>query len=390
MWYQLLYQRSRSVGSKLPSLTRSISNYETVDMAACVASDVDCVESKVATYISLREQNWKQLSKDLNAAASQAEKEEVFREYLANEKTGNFIFSFTGECNEKFVASGREDFVVLSTLANKHGCKHILDASNQLVTDKMQPGSGLRFQPLDKIMCANSTPIVSYGDGKCDKLGKMDCFLGCHLVKYCSQKCQLEHFRKHIGDCKSRYAKKAWLKGSKYDTTAEDASGEPQIGDRRFHPKAIRFPSSATSLPTPCSACLAESGDLSDMVHTILSVPDGYEGEITLHLNHASPNIAFRNLLSLLAMGTLGELSCDMLIQLWYSVAMTFDQMMIINELLRKLVQASEGRVMKSPYCASLSKLPYIMLTVDLELKHWIVMLTENTLKAPRVHGRSK
>ena len=73
-------------------------------------------------------------------------------------------------------------------------------------------------------------------------------------MKYCSQKCQWEHFRKHVGDCKSRYAKKAWLKGSKYDTTAEDASVEPQIVDRRFHPKAIRFPSSATSLPTPCSA----------------------------------------------------------------------------------------------------------------------------------------
>ena len=66
------------------------------------------------------------------------------------------------------VASGNEDAVVVSTLANTHGCKRILDASDQLVVDKMQPGSGLRMQPLDKIMCANSTPIVSYGDGKCD------------------------------------------------------------------------------------------------------------------------------------------------------------------------------------------------------------------------------
>ena len=388
MWYQLLYQRSRSVGSKLPSLTRSISSYETVDMAACVASDVDCVESKVATYISLREQNWKQLSKDLNAAASQAEKEEVFREYLANEKTGNFIFSFTGECNEKCEDARNKDAVVLSTLANKHGCKHILEECDQLVVDKMQPGSGPRMQPLDKIMCANSTPIVTYGVGKCDKLGKMDCYLGCHLVKYCSQRCQLEHFPKHIGDCKSRYAKKAWLKGSKYDTTAEDASGEPLIVDRRFHSKVIRFPSSAASLPTPCSACLAESGDLSDMVYTILSVPDGYEGEITLHLNHASPNVAFRNLLSLLAMGTLGELSCDMLIQLWYSVAMTYDQMFIIKKMLDKLLQDSEEKVLKGPYCASLPKLPYIMLTVDLEVKHWFVMFNENTLKSPRHIGK--
>ena len=371
-------------------------------MAACVARAHDdedddvCVrstyESKVATYLSLREQKRKQLNKDLNAAASQAQKEEVFREYLVSislEKIDEFIFSSEGRCNEKWVASRNKE---LFNLANKHECKHILEEYCRSQVAKMQPGSGLRMQPLDEIMCANCTPKIgsptSYSVAMCEKRGMMDCSEGCHLVKYCSQRCQKEHFPAHIVDCKSRYAETAWLKGSKYDTTAEDASGEPQIMDRRFHSKAIRFPSSATSLPTPCSACLAESGDLSDMVHTILSVPDGYEGEITLHLNHASPNIAFRNLLSLLAMGTLGELSCDMLIQLWYSVAMTYDQMTIINEMLRKLVEASDGRVMKSPYCASLSKLPYIMLTVDLDLKHWVVMLTENRLESSRHIGK--
>ena len=361
-------------------------------MAACAVSDHDedindCVlESQIATYIiSLGEQKLKQLNNALNAAASQAEKEEVFREYLVsinNDKIDEFAFSSAGECYEKCVASRNKDYVVLSILANKHGCKHIVDASDQLVVDKMQPGSGLRMQPLDEIMCANCTPKMGsptrYGVDICEKRGMMECSKGCCLVKYCSKRCQKEHSPAHKVDCKSMYAETAWLKGSKYDTTAEDASVEPQIMDRRFHPKAIRFPSSATSLPTPCSACLAESGDLSDMVHTILSVPDGYEGEITLHLNHASPNIAFRNLLSLLAMGTLGELSCDMLIQLWYSVTMTDKQMVIITNMLGKLVQDSEGKVMKGPYCTSLPKLPHVNLTVDLDRKHWFVMRTEN------------
>ena len=367
-------------------------------MAACAASDEDsndCVrstyESQVATYLSLREQNWKQLNKALNAAASQAEKEKVFREYLANEKTGNFIISFAGECNEKWVASGNEDFVVLSTLANTHGCKHILDGYSQSIEDKMQPGSGLRMQPLDEIMCANCTPKIGsqtrYSVAMCEKRGMMDCSEGCRLVKYCSQTCQKEHSPAHKVDCKSWYAETAWLKGSKYDTTAEDASAEPQIVDRRFQSKAIRFPSSVTSLPTPCSACLAESGDLSDMVYTILSVPDEYEGEITLHLNHASPNVAFRNMLSLLATGTLAELSCDVVIQLWYSVAMTCDQMEIITKMLGKLVQYSEGKVVNGPYSASLPKLPHVTLTVDLDQKHWFVML-ENTLESPRHIGK--
>ena len=370
----------------------------TVDMAACAASDEDsndCVrstyESQVATYLSLREQNWKQLNKDLNAAASQAEKEKVFREYLANEKTGNFIISFAGECNEKWVASGNEDFVVLSNLANTHGCKHILAGYCQSIEDKMQPGSGLRMQPLDEIMCANCTPKIGsptrYGVAMCEKRGMMDCSEGCRLVKYCSKRCQKEHSPAHKVDCKSWYAETAWLKGSKYDTTTEDASVEPQIVDRRFHSKAIRFPSSVTSLPTPCSACLAESGDLSDMVYTILSVPDEYEGEITLHLNHASSNVAFRNLLSLLAMGTLGELSFDMVIQLWYSVAMTDKQLGSITKMLGKLVQDSEGKVVNGPYSASLPKLPHVTLTVDLDQKHWFVML-ENTLESPRHIGK--
>ncbi|KAL5477406.1 hypothetical protein EMCRGX_G024202 [Ephydatia muelleri] len=349
-------------------------------------------ESKVAAYLSLKEQKRKQLNKDLNAAASQAEKEAVFREYLDSiyhENIGEFIFGFEGERNEKWVASGNEDFVVLSILANTHGCKHILDGYCQSIEDKMQPGSGLRMQPLDEIMCANCTPKIGsptrYGVAMCEKRGMIDCSEGCRLVKYCSKRCQTEHSPAHKVDCKSWYAEAAWLKGSKYDTTAEDASAEPQIVDRRFHSKAIRFPSSATSLPTPCSACLTESGDLSDMVYTILSVPDGYEGEITLHLNHASPNVAFCNVLSLLAMGTLAEVSFDMVIQLWYSVAMTCDQTEIITKMLGKLVQ---GKVVKGPYSASLPKLPHVTLTVDLDQKHWCLFITENTSELPRHIGK--
>ena len=368
-----------------------------VNMAARIASarvrSTD--ESKVAAYLSLKEQKRKQLNKDLNAAASQAEKEAVFREYLDSiyhENIGEFIIGFEGECNEKWEASRNKDYVVLSTLAKKHGCMHIVKECCQSLEDKMQPCSGLRMQPLDEIMCANCTPKIGsqtrYGVAMCEKRGMMDCSEGCRLVKYCSQTCQKKHSPAHKVDCNSWYAETAWLKGSKYDTTAEDASVEPQIVDRRFHSKAIRFPSSVTSLPTPCSACLAESGDLSDMVHTILSVPDGYEGEITLHLNHASPNVAFCNLLSLLAMGTLGELSFDMVIQLWYSVAMTDKQLGSITKMLVKLVQDSEGKVMKGPYSASLPKLPQVMLTVDLDQTHWCLYFTENTLESQRHIGK--
>ena len=369
-----------------------------IDMAGCVVSAQDdnvddkcgqrTHESKVATHLSIPEQNWKQLNKALNAAASRAEKEEVFRVYLDSifdENMGEFMHSSEGE-RQKWEASHNQDFVVLSALANKHGCMHIVEGHIQTQIDKMQPGSGLRMQPLDEIMCANSTPTIKNGVAVCEKRGTMVCS-GCRLVKYCSQRCQKEHWPAHKVDCKSRYAKMAWLEGSKYDTTAEDANAEqmPQIVDRRFNSKAIQFPSSAVSLPMPCSACLAESGDLSDIVHTILSVPDGYEGEVTLHLNHASPNVAFCNLLSLLAMGTLGELSCNMLIQLWYSVAMTDQQMPKISEMCTKLLKDSEGKVMKGPYCASLPKLPQVTLTIDLESKHWFKMLTENlTWQSPR------
>ena len=348
-------------------------------------------ESDVATYLSLWEQKLKELSKALDAARSQAEKEEifwkVFHEHhasLSDKKMGRFLHNSEGEYHEKWHASINQHLVVLSTLAQKHGCKHIETEYEQSQVDKMQPGSGLRMQPLNDTMCANCTPTIKNGFAVCEKRGIMVCS-GCRLVKYCSKRCQKKHWSAHKADCKSPYAETDWLEGSRYDMTAKDASGErmSQIGDRRFLSKAIQFPLSASSLPTPCSACLAESGDLSDMVHTILSVPDGYEGEITLHLNHPSPNIAFCNLLSLLAMGTIGELSCDMLIQLWYSVAMTGEQMHNITIMLRKLVDY-EGEVTKGPYCASLPKLPQVTLAIDLEPKHWVVMFTENTLQSPR------
>ena len=281
--------------------------------------------------------------------------------------------------------------MVLSALANKHGCMHIVNEYDQTLSDKAQPGSGLRMQPLDEIMCANCTPaMIKNGVAVCEKRGTMVCS-GCRLVKYCSQRCQKEHWPAHKVDCKSRYAEMAWLEGSKYDMTAEDAIAErmPQIVDRRFKSKAIQFPSSAASLPMPCNACLAECGDLSDIVHTILSVPDGYEDKVTLHLNHASPNVAFCNLLSLLAMGTLGELSCDMLIQLWYSVAMTTQQMLNFAEIFAKLVEDSKGMVKKGPYCASLPKLPQVTLTIDLERKHWFKMANViRTLISPQHIGK--
>ena len=373
-------------------------------MAACVVSaqgdvvDGGCEqsthESKVATHLSVSEQSWKQLNKALNAAMSRAEKEEVFRVYLDSifdEKMGRFIHSSEGE-PQKWEASYNQASVVLSALANKHGCMHIVVEHIQTQLDKAQPGSGLRMQPLDEIMCANCTPTTKNGVAVCEKRGTMVCS-GCRLVKYCSQRCQKEHWPAHKVDCKSRYmyAKMAWLEGSKYDTTAENANvvRMSQIAGRRFNSKAIQFLSSAASLPMPCSACLAESGDLSDIVHTILSVPDGYEGEVTLHLNHASPNAAFCNLLSLLAMGTLGKLSCDMLIQLWYSVAMTEQQMLKISEMCTKLVKDSEEKVMKGPYSASLPKLPQVMLTIDLESKYWFKMFTENlTWQSPRHIGK--
>ena len=371
-------------------------------MAACVVSaqddevDDNCEqstdESKVATHLSVSEQNWKQLNKALNAAASRAEKEEVFRVYLDSifdHKMGEFIYSSEGE-GQKWEASHNQDFVVLSALANKHGCMHIVEEHIQTQLDKMQPGSGLRMQPLDEILCANCTPMIKNGVAVCEKRGTMVCS-GCRLVKYCSRKCQKEHWPAHKVDCKLGYAEMAWLEGSKYDMTAEDANAEqmPQIVYRRFNSKAIQFPSSASSLPMPCSACLAESGDLSDIVHTILSVPDRYEGEVTLHLNHASPNTAFCNLLSLLAMGTLGELSCDMLIQLWYSVAMTAEQIQKITEMYTKLLKDSDGKVMKSPYCASLPKLPQVTLTIDLESEHWFKMVSKNlTWQSPRHIGK--
>ena len=362
-------------------------------MATCVVSaqgdgvDDDCEqsthESKVATHLSVPKLlDREQLNKALNAAASQAEKEEVFRVCLDSnfgEKMG-FIYSSEVE-REKCEAARDQDFVVLSALAKKHGCMHIVEHF-QTQLGEMQPGSGLRMQPLDEIMCANCTPaMIKNGVAVCEKRGTKVCS-GCRLVKYCSQRCQKEHWPAHKVDCKSRYAKMAWLEGSEYDMTAEDAiAGRmPQIAYRRFNSKAIQFPSSAANLPMSCSACLAESGDLSDIVHTILSVPDGYEGEVTLHLNHVSPNAAFCNLLSLLAMGTLGELSCDMLIQLWYSVTMTTQQMLKITEMCKKLLNDSKGMVKKGPYCASLPKLPQVTLTIDLESKHWFMMLSENLI----------
>ena len=154
-----------------------------VKMAARIASaHEDCVrstdESKVAAYLSLKEQKRKQLNKNLNAAASQAEKEAVFREYLDSiyhENIGEFIFGFEGECNEKWEASRNKDYVVLSTLVRKHGCMHIVSEWCQSLEDKMQPCSGLRMQPLDEIMCANCTP-TRYGVAKCEKRGMMGLF----------------------------------------------------------------------------------------------------------------------------------------------------------------------------------------------------------------------
>ena len=274
--------------------------------------------------------------------------------------------------SESDTASSCSDYtaecaLVLQSLIVKHELSDFFEDFITSTANEQRPGSGVAGAPLDRILCANSNPRLggSNTQARCTQAGTLVCSR-CHLVKYCSQVCQRDHAKDHAYDCKSRYAGSEWLPGSKYDSE----SPYRKEGAPAARSKAIRFPSRPADLPTGCNACLLASSDLNDIVETILSIPDGHTGDLALHVNHLQPHVAFCNFITLLMLGNLGDSSSDLLTQLWYSVAMTQDQKILIAKVFHDTIVFT-NLDLNAAILPTMSQLPEVSLKVEMSKDDW-------------------
>ena len=165
-------------------------------------------------------------------------------------------------------------------------------------------------------------------------------------MKYCSRECQKAHWTSHKPYCKHKYNDFNWQVSfeSFVDTTPKKSSvqtGEWLWGNQPAM-DILNWSncegSSQTDYPQ-LSICFPASGDLRNTIKTINSLPKDFDGVVNVYVNDNSSKIPFRNFLFLYLLITEGESSIDMVIQLWYSIAITHDQNKKLTELINAITK---------------------------------------------------
>ncbi|KUJ10494.1 uncharacterized protein LY89DRAFT_558780, partial [Mollisia scopiformis] len=188
----------------------------------------------------------------------------------------------------------------------------------------------------------------------CRKKGERFCTT-CNLVKYCSKECQDAHWDSHQKDCKSEITLVTWLPECMKDDEVEkrQQKAEAQANSKRKITGAIEYHLGSTGLPKrgdkPCyhkyligntpaydivnlsevegldwkhdlDILFAASGDLRNVMKTVVSLPDSYRNRCNVHVNDRDEYVVFRAIMILLLVllypdGNASEL----VLHLWYS-----------------------------------------------------------------------
>ncbi|THH29538.1 hypothetical protein EUX98_g4649 [Antrodiella citrinella] len=138
------------------------------------------------------------------------------------------------------------------------------------------PAGGIN--PLQRLPCANYNVAKSW---TCPNAIVFHCSV-CHLVSYCSETCQKQHWPSH--------------------------KRGPSIPSCIYHALAEH----------PINVA---SGDLRDLIHTVNQIPLDYTGQLTVLLNDRDATVTIRNLLILLILGREPDTAkaAELALHLWYS-----------------------------------------------------------------------
>ncbi|CAF3612824.1 unnamed protein product [Fusarium graminearum] len=204
--------------------------------------------------------------------------------------------------------------------------------------------------------CANCPP-----DGVgCQKVGKSSCG-NCRLVVYCGLECQKAHWPIHKLDCKSPLSKETWTPnwiltnripafignmptitfgGKKYLWGNVPALDVLQLGSNE-----------GDNYQGQLNLLFAASGDLRNVVKTVVGLPSTYGQTINIVMNDRDLDVVARNaIMLLLALTAEGQDEViDCIIHVWYSAFLRKSDVDIINQKVRPLLKEVCDKIKGQP-----------------------------------------
>ncbi|KAF9733843.1 hypothetical protein PMIN04_012859 [Paraphaeosphaeria minitans] len=184
---------------------------------------------------------------------------------------------------------------------------------------------------LDPFLCANTERRINGTIKPCEKEARLTC-VKCKLVQYCSKECQIADWTFHKAICKSTLLKTTYKPRWQIEKRIPEFMGGPplaQFGSPQYLwgnipaidlLKATENEGDEAIMQQDVSLLFAASGDLRNVVKTIISLPEQYLGSCRVVINDRNTAIVTRNaLLLLVALQFEPEVATPIMLHLWYS-----------------------------------------------------------------------
>ncbi|KAI0162352.1 hypothetical protein GGR57DRAFT_490006 [Xylariaceae sp. FL1272] len=194
-----------------------------------------------------------------------------------------------------------------------------------------------------KSLCCNSSNQSS----PCNQVASFACE-GCHMVSYCSEDCQKQHWEIHRNDCESPLLKGTWqprwMIEKRYPTLREQAPlpGEPKQfwGDMPAFDVIQLNRNEGPEFEGPISMLFAASGDLGNVVLSVSNLPSTYQGCLNITMNDVEFDIVARNAIFLLTMFVEKDpvAAVECMIHTWYSAFLPESCYSLLKDKVRPLV----------------------------------------------------
>ncbi|KAJ4470184.1 hypothetical protein J3R30DRAFT_3301570 [Lentinula aciculospora] len=167
-------------------------------------------------------------------------------------------------------------------------------------------GSGPYGEPIRHLLCANQSTRPR-AQKRCPGQGLISC-PRCQLVKYCSERCQKQHWPRHSSTCAHPYLEENWQPG----WVSQERPPSFACSSATFSPSSFIFPAFDTlnlaqnegenATNKDYKLCFAACADIRNLVETVNNLPSNYQGKFDILINNSDPIIINRNLVILYAL----------------------------------------------------------------------------------------
>ncbi|KAJ1324714.1 DUF4470 domain-containing protein [Microdochium nivale] len=184
----------------------------------------------------------------------------------------------------------------------------------------------------------------------CEKAGRYTC-KSCQLVAYCGPACQKAHWAEHKIDCRSPLGKAAWqpqwVLQNRQPAFIGPGIGNP-FGGKKYlwgNMPAIDIlklaDNEGVSYKESLSLLFAASGDLRNVLKTVVELPAAYTGKLKVTINDLDLDVTARNAIMLLIAFVVDdpEEAVDCIIHTWYSCLIRTAHNDILQQRIRPLIQ---------------------------------------------------